>query len=77
MTCWNGHMPQMSDDQMAQAIHAYMHAFEARWREQPWAPPMEEPSRKSSPKAKSRTSLPEAREVDKAGAIEVEFVRVR
>lgn len=80
MTCWNGHLPHMNDDQIDQAVHTYLHAwdaqFEARWAQQPWAPPLE-PRSARPPKSQSPTSLAEARAGDKVNAIDVEYVRVR
>lgn len=76
MTCWHGHVPHMNDDQMAQAVHAYLHAFEARWQQQPWAPRLE-PEKERPPSRQSRPALPQATAADKLEAIDVEFVRVR
>ena len=86
MSCWGGQMPHMTDEQMRQAIEAYYGmykaGFTARWQVSPWTPPLdpchlERPRTASSPKSQSRARLETARAVDKAGAIDVEFVRVR
>lgn len=83
MTCWNGHLPHMNNDQLHQAMHAYYRAaftqaWDGRMRQQWWVPTgAERPEPAVEPEPRRSTSLPEARAVDKAGAIEVEFVRVR
>lgn len=82
MSCWNGHMPHMTEAQLRQAIEAYTRAqYAANWTHA-WQSPLnplgadrQEPPVQSQPRR--TTSLPEATAGDKAGAIEVEFVRVR
>jgi len=92
MSCWNGHVPHMSEAQIAQATEAYFKAEYARnyakawsspgnpfttsqtinleWRTEPTEPPASKQHRRT-------TSLAEAQASDKAGAIDVEYVRVR
>jgi len=80
MTCWNGHMPHMNNDQMHQAVHAYYAAYERSWR-QAWQSPVnplrdvgdESPERQEP---RRTTSLPEAKAGDKVDAIDVEYVQV-
>jgi hypothetical protein len=82
MTCWNGHMPHMTDDQLHQAVHAYTRAqYAANWH-QAWASPMNplrdahnEPPVSAEPR--KTTSLETARQGDKVDAIDVAFTRVR
>lgn len=82
MTCWNGHLPHMTDDQVHQAVHAYMMEFDRQWQ-RAWQSPMnplrDEPAepRKQAPRPRKATSLQPARTGDKLEAIDVEFVRVR
>lgn len=85
MTCWNGHLPHMTDAQLRQATEAYAqasaafhHSFQARMQSQWWAPTgaiHEEPPVATKPRR--TTSLAPARAGDKLGAIDVEYVRVR
>ena len=81
MTCWNGHLPHMTDDQVHQAVHTYME-FDLQWQHA-WQSPMNplrdepaEPSRLNRQVPKKQRLGP-ASTGDKAGAIDVEFVRVR
>ena len=80
MSCWEGHVPRMNEDQMRQAVNAYFGeydmSFMARWQQQQWAPQME-PKRERPPRRQSWAALPRARGEDKVGAIDAEFVRVR
>lgn len=84
MTCWNGHVPHMSEDQLRQACQAYYRAAYHNAWDGAWSSPMnplrdaprEPPVKPDHARARS-TSLEEARPGDKAGAIDAEFVRVR
>ena len=85
MSCWSGHMPHMSEDQLRQACHAYYRAaYRSAW-DRAWQSPMNplrETAQHETPEAEEpsrarRTSLEEAHPGDKAGAIDAEFVRVR
>lgn len=84
MSCWGGHMPHMSEDQLRQACHAYYRAAYHSAFASAFSSPMnplrdanqEPPVQQESSRAR-RTSLEEARPGDKAGAIDAEFVRVR
>jgi hypothetical protein len=91
MTCWHGHIPRMSEAQLAQACEAYYRAAYHREWERAWQSPLNpfssqpeqrvewdapvEPPVTSKPRR--TTSLKPASTGDKAGAIDVEFVRVR
>ena len=83
MSCWNGHVPHMTDAQINQAIHAYYQAEYARQFSRAWGSPLNplreaEPSElPEHPKPHRTTSLAEARPADRVGAIDVEYVRVR
>jgi hypothetical protein len=85
MTCWNGHVPRMNNDQMHQAVHAYFAAYQSQVAQRldesiflqgqpPWTGGREPPEHSQS---RRTTSLAEARPADRVGAIDVEYVRVR
>lgn len=83
MSCWTGHVPGMSDAQLAQALEAYYRAaysqaWEQRWHQQPWAPA--DAAHVESPvyrEPRRTTSLAPARAEDKVQALDVEFARLR
>jgi hypothetical protein len=80
MTCWNGHVPHMTDDQVHQAVHAYMSQMNCNWQyawQSPLNPLRDEPAEPRRRHAPTQPRLPEAKQGDKVDAIDVEFVRVR
>jgi hypothetical protein len=92
MTCWEGQMPYMNEDQLRQATRAYFRAAMDRAWQEAWRTPLNhgttsqatgpawaatEPTEPPASKESRRTSLPRASASDKAGAIDVAFVRVR
>lgn len=84
MTCWNGHRPDITREQLRQAIYTYYQAASRHgWPQSPSGPAAQasrEPDAEEwehPPQHARRTSLPEARAQDKVGAITVEFVRLR
>lgn len=82
MSCEYGHVPHMTDDQLAQAVHAYeraaySQAFGTRMQQQGWVPGAGDQELPARDKPRRTTSLAEAHPGDKVGAIDVEYVRVR
>lgn len=82
MTCWNGHMPHMTEEQIAQATRAYYAAAYSMGWTRAWQSPVNplrdahnEPPVSAEPRR--TTSLEPARTGDKVGAIDVAFTRVR
>lgn len=82
MTCWSGHMPRMTEEQIAQATRAYYTAAYRRAWTHAWQSPVnplrdEAPETPENREPRRTTSLEPARTGDKVGAIDVECVRVR
>lgn len=81
MSCWNGHRPGMTDEQVHQAMHAYYRAaYQQSWQ-RAWQSPMNPlgamaPEPPADKEPQRTTSLPPARPGDKVDAIDVEFVEV-